>query len=67
VLKNLKMPALIIAGRYVRVSVPRFAVKYKEYAHQAKFVMFEESGHYPFVEEPQKYFQVVSDFLKDVK
>jgi proline iminopeptidase len=63
-LKNLKMPVLVLAGRYDRISDPRFAVKYKKYAPQAEFVMFEKSGHNPYVEENEKYFKVVEDFLK---
>jgi proline iminopeptidase len=61
-LKNLKMPILILAGRYDRISDPRFAVKYREYAPQAEFVMFEKSGHNPYVEENEKYFKVLNDF-----
>jgi proline iminopeptidase len=63
-LKNLKMPILIVAGRYDRISDPRFAVKYQIYAPQAKFVMFEKSGHNPYVEEHEKFFKVLNDFLK---
>jgi proline iminopeptidase len=62
-LKNLKMPILIIAGRYDRVSVPWMAVKYKEYCPQAKFVMFEKSGHNPQVEERAKEFTLIREFL----
>src|SRR6478736_5820251 len=50
-LKNLAMPVLIIAGRYDRVAVPWMEVKYKEYCPQARFVIFEHSGHNPQVEE----------------
>ncbi len=63
-LKNLKMPILITAGRYDRISDPRFAVKYKTYAPRAEFVMFEKSGHNPYVEEREKFFKVLTDFLK---
>ncbi len=63
-LKNLEMPILIAAGRYDRISDPRFAVKYKMYAPQAKFVMFEKSGHNPYLEENDKFFEVLTDFLK---
>jgi proline iminopeptidase len=66
-LKNLKMPVLIIAGRYDRVSIPRFAVKYEDYAPQAEFVMFEKSGHFPFIEEQAKFMEVVSRFLVGTK
>lgn len=62
-LKNLKMPILIVAGRYDRVAVPSQMVKYKEYCPQAKFVMFEKSGHNPQVEEPAKEFSIIREFL----
>lgn len=63
-LRDLKMPILIIAGRFDRVAVPSMMVKYKEYCPQAKFVMFEQSGHNPQVEEPEKEFPLIIDFLK---
>lgn len=64
-LKNLNMPILITAGRYDRISDPRFAVKYKMYAPQAEFVMFEKSGHNPYVEENEKFFNILNDFLNN--
>ncbi len=63
-LKDLKMPILILEGRFDRISIPRFSIKYKEYAPQAEFVMFEKSGHEMFVEEPEKTFKVITEFLK---
>jgi proline iminopeptidase len=63
-LKDLKMPILIVAGRYDRVAVPWMQVKYKEYCPQAQFVMFEKSGHNPQVEEPEKEFPIIVEFLK---
>lgn len=62
-LKDLKMPVLIIGGRYDRVAVPWMMVKYKEYCPQAQFVMFENSGHNPQVEEPSKEFALIREFL----
>lgn len=62
-LKNLKMPVLIYGGRYDRVAVPRMMVKFKEYCPQAKFVMFEKSGHNPQIEEPEKLFPLIESFL----
>ena len=62
-LKDLKMPILIIGGRYDRVAVPWMMVKYKEYCPQAKFVMFEHSGHNPQVEEPAAEFSLIREFL----
>ncbi len=62
-LKDLKMPILIIGGRYDRVAVPWMMVKYKEYCPQAKFVMFEHSGHNPQVEESAAEFILLREFL----
>jgi proline iminopeptidase len=62
-LASLKMPVLIIAGRYDRVAVPWMQVKYKTYCPQAQFVMFERSGHNPQVEEPAKEFALIRAFL----
>lgn len=62
-LKNLPMPVLIYGGRYDRVAVPKMMVKYKAYCPQAKFVMFEHSGHNPQVEEPALLFPLLKDFL----
>ncbi len=62
-LKTLKMPVLIVAGRYDRVAVPWMQVQYKKYCPQAQFVMFEKSGHNPQVEEPEKEFPLIVDFL----
>jgi proline iminopeptidase len=62
-LKNLDMPILIIAGRFDRVAVPKEMIKYKEYCPQAEFVMFEKSGHNPQVEEPEKEFKLIREFL----
>ena len=63
-LKDLTMPVLIYGGRYDRVAVPEMMVKYKQYCPQAKFVMFEHSGHNPQVEEPQLLFGIIRTFLK---
>ncbi len=62
-LKSLKMPVLVVAGRYDRVAVPWMQVQYKEFCPQAQFVMFEKSGHNPQVEEPEKEFPLIVEFL----
>lgn len=63
-LKNLRMPVLIYGGRYDRVAVPAMMVKYRLYCPQARFVMFEKSGHNPQVEEPAKLFPLLDEFLR---
>ena len=64
-LKDLDMPILIYGGRYDRVAVPRMMVEYKLYCPQAEFVMFEESGHNPQVEEPSALFALIREFLSE--
>jgi len=46
------------------VVLPRLSTQFKKYAPQAKFVMFERSGHYPFIEENQQFIKTMEDFLK---
>jgi len=57
------MPILIYCGHYNRVAVPWMMVQYKMYCPQAEFVMFEESGHNPQVEEPTALFALIREFL----
>jgi len=64
-LKDLKMPILIYGGRYDRVAVPWMMVQFKMYCPQAKFVMFEQSGHNPQVEEPSALFTLIREFLRN--
>jgi proline iminopeptidase len=64
-LKNLNMPMLILSGRFDRGMLPRYAVQFKTYAPKAQFVMFEKSGHFPFVEEPEEFIRVVEAFLRN--
>lgn len=63
-LKDLTFPTLIIAGRYDGVSTPEYAVQYKTYMPQAKFLMFENSGHNPYLEEPERFFKELNLFLQ---
>lgn len=62
-LKDLDIPTLIVAGRYDGVSTPEYALQYKEFMPQAEFVMFEDSGHNPYVEETEKFFKTLDEFL----
>lgn len=64
-LKSLTMPILIYGGRFDRVAVPEMMVKYKAYCPQAKFVIFEFSGHNPQIEEPQLLFPMLRKFLNE--
>ena len=62
-LKDLKMPILIIAGRYDRVAVPWMTVQYRKYCPQARFELFEKSGHVSIIEEPVKTVALIRELL----
>ncbi|WP_417855863.1 alpha/beta fold hydrolase [Xanthomarina gelatinilytica] len=62
-LKDVKAKTLIIAGRYDGVSTPEFAVQYKTFMPQAQFVMFEQSAHNPYLEEPEKFYELFESFF----
>jgi len=64
-LKDVKAKTLIVAGRYDGVSTPEFAVQYKTFMPQAQFEMFEQSGHNPYLEEPEKFFNLFTNFMKE--
>lgn len=63
-LKDVKAKTLIVAGRYDGVSTPEFAVQYRTFMPQAQFEMFEESGHNPYLEEPEKFYKVFEEFME---
>jgi len=62
-LNELKMPMLILVGRFDRVALPRFSIQFKRYMPHAEFHLFEKSGHYPFIEETDRTFEILRDFL----
>ena len=62
-LKDVKARTLVVAGRYDGVSTPEFSVQYKIFMPQAQFEMFEESGHNPYLEEPEKFYSIFEEFM----
>ena len=60
---QLKMPTLIVAGRYDGVSTPEYNVQYRTLMPQAQFEMFEDSGHNPYLEEPEKFYGMMDAFF----
>jgi L-proline amide hydrolase len=57
------LPTLIVSGRYDEAA-PSCQATLKQGIVGSEQVIFEESSHCPFVEEREKYMQVVGDFLK---
>ena len=62
-LPKFTFPTLVITGRYDMNVAPLTAWRMFKAIPGAKFAVFEESGHLPSYEEPDKYVQVVDTFL----
>jgi proline iminopeptidase len=62
-LQSLPFPMLILAGRADGVVMPQLARDLAAAAPKAKLVMFDRSGHYPFIEQPDLAMRTIRDFL----
>jgi proline iminopeptidase len=63
-LAGFKFPTLVITGRYDMNVAPLTAWRMAHAIPGAQLVFFEKSGHLPAYEEPEKYREVLEDFLK---
>jgi len=61
-LGEIDVPTLITSGRYDEAT-PALQEALVEGIPNSKWVLFEESSHTPFVEERERYMQVVGDWL----
>jgi proline iminopeptidase len=62
-LPNVRAPALVVYGESDRVVQPRYQLQVRGHLRTARFVAFAESGHFPFLEEPDAFARVVHYFL----
>ncbi|MGB9031357.1 MAG: alpha/beta hydrolase [Acidobacteriaceae bacterium] len=62
-LPGFHFPTLVITGRWDMNVAPINAWKMTHAIPRAKIVFFEESGHLPAYEEPEKYRRVIEEFL----
>ena len=62
-LPSFTMPTLVLTGRYDMNVAPSTAWKIHKAIPGSQWQAFERSGHLPYFEEPEKFVQVVGDFL----
>lgn len=62
-LAGFQFPTLVINGRYDMNVAPLTAWRLAHAIPGAKVVFFEQSGHLPSYEEPEKYIEVLESFL----
>jgi len=64
-IKNIIVPTLVIAGVFDWVCTPLASRFIAEQIPYAKFVLFENSGHMPFIEEPERFNDLVVNFITE--
>jgi proline iminopeptidase len=62
-LLKLRMPALVLTGRFDANVAPSTAWKIHQAIAGSRFVAFDVSGHLPFFEEPEAFVSTVESFL----
>lgn len=65
-LPGLEVPLLVLAGAHDLLP-PERVKEIADLAPHARFVLFEESGHFSHLEEPEKFVRVVEEFLASPK
>jgi pimeloyl-ACP methyl ester carboxylesterase len=64
-LPELHMPTLLIWGRHDHIFPPSHAESAKDKLPRGRVVIFEDSGHTPQMEEPERFNRLVLDFLAE--
>ena len=64
-LAALRCPLLITSGRHDRVALPSVAAEMAALAppHRTTWAVFERSGHFPWIEEPEAFGQTLRSFM----
>jgi proline iminopeptidase len=62
-IRKFRFPTLVITGRYDMNVAPLVAYRIHQAITGSRYVVFERSGHMPFAEEPEKFVQLVGEFI----
>jgi proline iminopeptidase len=63
-MRHIQAPTLIVAGKLDPVVPLEAAEAIRAEIPKSELVVFERSGHYPMLEEPEKFKSVIEEFLK---
>jgi proline iminopeptidase len=63
-LKAITVPTLVIVGRHDFITNVAMAEEMARHIPNAQLEIFEDSGHYAFVEEPEKFYRVIKEFVE---
>jgi proline iminopeptidase len=63
-LKNISTPTLVIVGRHDFITNVAMAEEMIKHIPKAQLEIFEDSGHFALVEEPEKFYRVIQEFVE---
>ncbi|HVA92355.1 MAG TPA: alpha/beta fold hydrolase [Chloroflexota bacterium] len=61
---DIQVPTLVLAGRHDWVQTVARAVELTGLLPRVELVIFEDTGHFPWVEERQRFHTVIQDFVR---
>jgi proline iminopeptidase len=64
-LHKITVPTLVIVGRHDFITNVAMAEEMVKNIPHAKLEIFEDSGHFAFVEEPEKFYRVIKEFVEN--
>ena len=62
-LQNIKAPTLVIVGRHDFITNVAMAEEMVKHIPDARLEIFEDSGHFAVIEEPEKFHQTIKHFV----
>jgi proline iminopeptidase len=62
-LSKIKVPTLVIVGRHDFITNVAMAEEMVKHIPNARLKIFEDSGHFALVEEPEKFYRVIREFV----
>ncbi len=62
-LSKIKVPTLVIVGRHDFITTVAMAEEIVKHLPSARLEIFEDSGHFALVEEPEKFNRVIREFV----
>src|SRR5215212_2173301 len=63
-LKNITVPTLVIVGRHDFITNVAMAEEMVKYIPDPRLEIFEDSGHFALVEEPEKFYRTIKEFIE---
>lgn len=62
-LREIRVPTLVIVGRHDFITNVAMAQEMIKHIPNARLEIFEDSGHFALVEEPEKFYRVIKEFV----